>query len=257
MEERRNKYFDIDLFSEDNPKAVINLVSKKFAEAMKQVPQKLLNLSEKTLAEAIKPNEKTRRLRHTFWAEYSMVMQKNSPKMKMANVYAPVCGPDYFFKRISEDPNLVAWILLPPQEFEVVVTEAAEFGMERIRKEILQAPLYKDNGQFDTKTAALVVEVTKFLTLRAHGAVTQKTMNLNLNKNQEIPGSSENNLTDVTDIDARIRELEAGLKGKGSSYGSLVTIPEKVDSVIDIDLEVDEPKQLEKLVGKREDTSGD
>jgi len=217
-----------DLFDEGNPYSVINLLPPRFQNQFNRVNvRKMLNKSESEHRRFITHCGKLRsksitagdledpeqnpmvhefrdinRIRMQFWYEYTRSIN-SAEFMVMKQVYLGVCGYDKFDKYLDRD-EICAWILRKPVDYKVVVDEALDYGLGKLR-DILDFPLYVE--KFDkegnnigrepnVQIANLVMRVIDKLDLRRHGSPTQKilsnsktektTKNLNLDAKVDL-----------------------------------------------------------------------
>src|SRR5690242_2668032 len=92
----REKSYDVEIFSEEDSRSVINLLPdwvksqakihiKKYAHMFTKDEHELLSWLRKNNAT---PNPTDGRLRMKFWMEYDSVMEQNLKEINIRNVYA-------------------------------------------------------------------------------------------------------------------------------------------------------------------------
>lgn len=230
---------EVDLWDEENPRAVINLVADRFRNAMLQIPDFLRVMPEKDLERRVRPTATDGRLRLAFWQEYNRA-QDNMKNMNLANVFAGVCTKQYFFEWYLTNHERVAYMLTPPASYMKAAEEALTFGIERMR-ELLALDVngtdHKGRPKINTSLAKVQLEIVKMLELRVKGAVVQKTMNAHYvqdarNANKEGVRAIES--MNMDEVQARIAALEKqakkGSRGPGdvkAMEAELVTDPSK------------------------------
>lgn len=138
------------------------------------LPKEVLDLGPEVLEERAKPTLVIRRLRSKLWHEYERVLKENRTKISMTDVCKNICTRQYFYEYVVGEPVMLAWFIHPQTSFDQIAEEALDFGLERIRKEILTAPLYTDKGKFDTGIAAQILTAVKYLDARVKGSPLQR-----------------------------------------------------------------------------------
>jgi hypothetical protein len=156
----------------------------------------------------------TLRVRMAFWNEYERA-QGTREGFQLYNVIGALCSQGRFRKIMQSQPTLTAWLLTPPNSYNVRLLELSMLGEERM-KEILTAEAVKPDGKVDSRLAMVQVKLWEVLQDRIYGAVMQKTETKNLNLNAEItPGqqsSQEIAGMSLEEINARLNALQAKMK---------------------------------------------
>lgn len=201
------------IFWEDrNPKSVINMVSDRLQELMRQLPQSLLAMSEKEIRRKLEPGWTEEQLRIAFWDEYFITMDNNFKKMRIEAVYARVCTKEHFYDKIK-NPLTLAYICRPPQDYIYQMRSLLNIGLERFA-EILTLPL-ENNGRVNTRLIGEIVKIVSIVDNRVKGAVTQKIQidgtqkNLNMNVNYEAPKTHQDIAKELRDIELEIKQLQS------------------------------------------------
>jgi len=203
---------EIVFWEDRNPKSVINLVTERLQELMKQLPQALLAMSEKEIRKKLEPGWTEEQLRIAFWDEYFLTVDNNGKKMRLEAVYARVCAKDIFYDKIK-NPLTLAYICKPPQDYIYQMRSLLNVGLERFA-EILNLPV-KVNGRVDTKLIAEIIKIVTLVDNRVKGAVTQKIQidgtqkNLNMNVNYEAPKTHQDIAKELRDIELEIKQLQS------------------------------------------------
>ena len=201
------------IFWEDrNPKSVINLVSERLQELMRQLPQSLLAMSEKEIRRKLEPGWTEEQLRIAFWDEYFITIDNNAKKMRVEAVFARVCTKEHFYDKIK-NPLTLAYMCKPPQDYIYQMRSLLNIGLERFA-EILNLPL-EVNGRVDTRLITEIVKIVSIVDNRVKGAVTQKIQidgtqkNLNMNVNYEAPKTHQDIQKELQNIEKEIKQLQS------------------------------------------------
>lgn len=213
------------VLDEDNPYSLINLVPGEIRAAMDAIPVHYYGISEFELRRTAKPTAEVARLRVNFWDEYLRAVDQKR-KMEMVSVLkGGVCHPNYFYNVVLKEPKWVAYITIPPADYQLALREMLDLGLDRLR-EVLILPIVEkvpitvkeknaDTGkieyrtefiqQTNTKLISEIVKITNMLDLRVKGAILQKVQvenrNLNIHANADDPN--------VFLADATMNQLEA------------------------------------------------
>jgi hypothetical protein len=194
----------------DDERALIRLVPEAIREKMVMLSEDFRVMSETDIRKKLKPTPTDNQLRLSFWLEYNAVQESFLPKMVIANVLRGICSEDYFYGSYLQNPIRVAWLITPPVHYTVKMTEALEFGIERLR-EVLEYPLTDAKGKVNVALARLMSTIVQQLETRVHGAVAQKlqieqkTLTLKAGA-QDALGAIESRT--MLDIDKRLHYLE-------------------------------------------------
>lgn len=229
LELKHKELDEVDRFSLDNPRSIVNLVPDKvrsyILEAIKEYPY-FFNKPENLLfqelkAKSRKPDETDEMIRQKFWLEYDRVHAFGLKRMHMANVVVGVCAPDYFYGWYLKDPKRIAWMLCPPKNLMAGWNALFVQGYRRIAEILDVDPIYEDeNGykRLDHKLASLQFSIFQTVDARVHGSiiqrveqktkVEQKTVNFNVSesRSREILGAIEGNT--VEDLEKEVAILK-------------------------------------------------
>lgn len=165
-------------------------------------------------------------IRAAFWLEYNMVQTIQKPHIDPHKVYAGIVSRDYFFNVVLKSKEMMAWMLIPPQQYQAILNEAWTAAMDRMR-EILDAPLYDKKGHLSTQTANLIIKVFSLLDQRKHGSVVQKQVNVNLTGEQAKEAALAMTNNSMEALDKRLADLDKKMKKAGAP----VTDPTEVEAV--------------------------
>jgi hypothetical protein len=221
---------EIVFWEEQNPKCVINMVTDRLKELMRELPPELIATDERKLRKQLDPGWTIEQLRVAFWDEYFLTMDNDMEKMRIAAIYGRVCSREQFYEIIKQ-PLALAYILAPPTDYMYKMRAMLDMGLERFQ-EILKLPLENPNGSINTKLVAEMIKVVALIDNRVKGAVAQKihidqtSKNLNVNVSQpyEPPKSAREIQQELHDIENEIKQLSGSQQG-----ASLFEAPEIIE----------------------------
>lgn len=223
----------LDLWNDDNPRAVINLVSNKVAEACRNISPRWLQLQDNELRTHGKIQMTDDMLRQAFWAEYFDACDANRP-MRMAAVYGQIVSKQTFYEIYVDNPAKLAWILRPPKNYTYRMTSLLELGLTRL-EDILNMEITKK----DTRLIAEVVKIVALLDNRVKGAVTQKVKVETENKHAHVHVQAAEIPKTYNEIEREIKELDQEIKQLAASRKS------EIDEVLFGEGEVDSERVIE------------
>jgi len=226
---------ELSIKDEDNPESLISLVPPEFAEFIRLIPNELFLLSEKEYIDKYQPDEIEFRLKLKFWDEWQQsLLQKGT--MRLHAIYYGVCTKEFFYHRIVKNPTKLAWIIIPPVDYEVNLRELLHRGLSRLT-EIINLPIYTEtpimykgvrvkdeHGKYMVKkevSKGVLSEIRMIINIladRVHGAVVQRMQiqqqSLNMNVTAEVkadrlPTASQDMLEQ---LDSQIKLLEEKLQ---------------------------------------------
>lgn len=236
----------VDLFERTDEKSVLNLVSPQlqnaFLESSRAAPDYFgldeRDLHDKLRADGKLPSPTDNRLRLAFWLEYDRA-QEREEKMTIQNIYAGVCGRTYFYNRYLGNPAKVAWLLTPPTSYDLHLTEALSYGMDRLREMLAISPL-GPGGKVNVKLMELQTKIVAMLDVRKHGMATQKVEQKNMN----LHVSTTNEQVAKMAVTGTMEQLERRMKELERRERHILSLPEKKDhevvgmdpKVVDVDI---------------------
>jgi hypothetical protein len=207
---------DIVFWEEENPTSLINLVTERLRELMRQLPPSLLAMSERDIRKKLDPTWLHDQLRLAFWDEYFLTIDNNERKMRLAAIYSQCCSKEGFYNQI-ENPLFLAYLTKPPAGYMLKMRNLLDMAMERLR-EVLSLDLTNPNGTVNTKLIAEIVKIAALADNRVKGAVTQKiqidgtqkNLNVNINQNGYEPPKTHQDLEkELKDIEREILQIKA------------------------------------------------
>lgn len=227
----------ISLFNESNPQSLCNMVGpsvkEKLDEHQFEHPE-LFTQDERELMNRIRgmkgqkphgigPTEN--RIRVAFWLEYDRAITSPEPKINYGRVYSGVCSQEYFYMEIIRRPEKLAWMLCPPASYSIAMEEALQFGIEKLR-DLLDLPLYKKNGEPDTKVGELILKAVQMIDIRQKGAIIQRVQTMNLHKHEHQKTQASQPPESMAELDQRLNQLEQ--KSKASGLPAIEIIPSRL-----------------------------
>jgi len=197
----------------EQKKSVCNVVDGKTADCIAILPDEYLEMSEEELVIALAKENKRytlqdHRLRISFWTEYARSVASGE-RMKMANVYFGIVSHVRFYGKFLHDPARLAYMLMPPRNYEVMLGEALDYGwnairemMEELRKQFIETKEIKYFNAFK--------QTVETLDLRVHGPVPmrieQRNLNVNINKDDKPkPLSAQEIERELIEMRKRVR----------------------------------------------------
>jgi hypothetical protein len=223
----------LDFWDDDNPRSVINLVSRKIAESARNISPRYMQLADNELRKEARIGVTEDQLRQAFWAEYFHACDVNH-SMRIEAVYGQIVSKPTFYELYVNNPAKLAWILRPPKNYTYRMTSLLELGLARI-EDILHMDITKN----DTRLIAEVVKIVALLDNRVKGAVTQRvqvqTENKHLHAHVQappIPQTYNEIEKELQALDREIKQLAAGKKsrvdevlfGEGNEAGPVIEV---------------------------------
>lgn len=209
---------NLDLFDENYPRSLINIVTGPFAEKLRALPKELLlraehdwdifwkgqiakgQIAESTLLQL-------KRFRTAFWYEYERA-QSNVDTFKISRVYSMVGSRQYWEKEFSDDEVRLAYILCPVVDYTTAMREVLMIGLDQMRK-IISAPLFLKDGNLNQKSAEIVLKAIEKVHIFVHGMPVirheKKSLNMNVNQNVAPPKLEKT----VEEMEAELAALKA------------------------------------------------
>jgi len=202
------------LFDEDNPLSVGSIMPTNLKNRIKLVVHdnpELFLLDETGLYEALTkrdacPTATDNRLRLSFWGEYESACTTGR-HMNISNVCAGTISTSYFVQRYVTTPEKLAWLLMPPVKYDVLVTEALSHGLMRLR-EMLDMPIHETdkhgNIKISPKLLEMKLKIVAMLDMRMKGAFVERKINVNVQRSVK----EEVNRINMEELDAQLEKLE-------------------------------------------------
>lgn len=193
-------------FDKENPRALINLLPRDLQKHLLAIDEGDYGIREEEFERKYgRVDIFTNRVRIEFWREYEMAQQEFR-HMSLENIAFRCGSPTSHINKVLTTGSKLLWTLIPPSSYENFLDEALEFGLMRVRRDILDAPVYNADGNFDTKAADLLLKAVAFFDMRRNGGIVQKSVQIVKHQNELKTLTSGRT---IKDIEERIKELEA------------------------------------------------
>lgn len=187
----------------------IELLPEWFVEKLKKVDEKFVGLTEIELEDMLRPDAFVRRVRLAFWKEYEKAASKRR-WIEVSNIASMMNTPKVIIESTMKNLRWVPYLACAPSSYESFLDEALAYGLNRLRNEVLTAPIYKENGSFDARAADLILKTVAYFDVRKNGMPTQNIQNLNIHTSAKDMKDIQKMASDMslTEIQDKIRELE-------------------------------------------------
>lgn len=195
-------------------------LAKRIAKNTDLVDKTPAELMEIFKAENVKLTETIETLRDAFWLEYDRAVHSGR-KMLMENIYHDICL-ERTFRSIYTHPLKLAYIITPIIKYDARLNSLLRANSINILKEILDAPMYNDDGSINDKVARLKLSALKQLEDRTQGTPIQKSEIKQLSVNIDNGATAKS----VEDIQKRIAEIDAELNKKSIQEATTKSIIE-------------------------------
>lgn len=192
-----------DNLEEVMPTVLLKRLSKQSPDLVDKTPAELVEMFKKS---NIKLSETIETLRDSFWLEYDRAVQSGR-RMMMENIYYDICL-ERTFRDIYSHPLKLAYITSPIIKYDARLSSLLRINSISIIKEILEAPMYDENGKLDDKIAKLKLSAINSLQDRTLGTAIQKSEVKQMTVNIDSGSSARS----VEEIQKRIAEVEKELR---------------------------------------------
>lgn len=192
----------------DQKKSIARMLPDGVAASISLIPDEYLTLDANDLA-TLTPHKRfsmtDNKLRISFWREHSRAIAQ-SCNMNVSNVVRGVCSRQYFQKLLMDFAKL-AYIILPPDDYEVAMDEFTGYGLDKLREAFDEAidsfKATKDPKMYESirKTVEMLIVHTKGEPIRR---VENKNLNMNVDASKAVGASSAT----LEEIDAKLKALE-------------------------------------------------
>jgi len=178
------------------------------AGALDEMPEDIKILPLIELEDRLSLTPTLRRLKISLWDQYRRTVDQNAKYISPTAVCENICSLTFWKVYVVRVPEVLAWLFHPPTSFDIKAEEALDFGIDRLREEILTAPLYSTNpdgsrGAFNKDNASVVLNAIKFLDARVKGSplqrIEQKSLHLHKNADNMQKGITRDELNQELD----------------------------------------------------------
>lgn len=171
-EKEQNQIIKLSHLDPENARSLYNIAPDVVREALIQTPKEVLTLSEEELIEKLDPSYEMSLLRFKFFEEY-LSAQTHLRKMSLKNILSGTTTKQYLIQTLLISPEAVAFIVLPPKDYHLMISESMVLGYKKLR-EVLNMPLYDKQGKPNTAVANTILKTVQILENRVFGPQTQK-----------------------------------------------------------------------------------
>lgn len=197
----------------DYVKAVIAMFPEPLATNYTLLPDAVLQQSETTIKTLLSPSHQMEAIRSRLWMLIKDRTKKNDTSRIQLSELAHGIAPLKYVEMCFEKQYMVAWCGCPTMDYDTRIESLLDKSYKRLH-EILEAPLYDDEGKMDNKVANLIIQVAKMVDLRAKGGylerVEQKTLQVNATPEQASQMFGVEKQLSMEEIEQRIKLLESG-----------------------------------------------
>lgn len=211
-----------DIFGKDNPRSVYNLVTDRVRDGIDKLQEKfpdLLGLPEKSLRHSLQklnaqPDITDNQLRLKFWQAYEECQARGHKAMSIQNVCAGICDREWFHEKYLQNPMKLAWILCVPTNYVVVIDEALQYGIMRMRDILEMNVIDPVTGKVNNSLLQMQLKIVTMLDARKHGAVVQRSMQVVAHTSDKqvaaamVGNTTETSAVKMAKLNARIAQLE-------------------------------------------------
>lgn len=226
---------EMDVFTEDNPLSAVNLLPFAIGESVKARRKErpdLFGLSEEELKKKIGADKKKLSLvdnvlRLQFWLEYDSAILEQR-RMNATRIQGGCCTRDYFYNEFISNPWKVSWMVCPPVNYAVRVSEALHFATTRMR-EILELDPAKVPAKDRVQLMGLQLKIYQTLDVKVAGAPVQRIAHLHASVGEAQKGVLEMAGGKMELLEQQLKELEKKekyLKEKSMNPGGQVDVIE-------------------------------
>lgn len=129
-----------------NPHSLIHLIEgTSFANAAAEIPEELWRLKEEELRAKVKPTSTDYALRVALWNEFRISCATNE-KIPVKRIHAHICSYQHLWQNILGNPEKLAWLLQPLQEYEDLLKPLLVRVYENY-SEILDMDVHDEDGR--------------------------------------------------------------------------------------------------------------
>jgi len=224
---------EIEIHYDDKGLSLMKLIKNWLGttKAISEIPAELFELTERELMK--EPDDVHRRLKISFWNEFSAAQRQKSEYMTLQNVIHGVCSYSYWKNKVVTNPTLLAWLITPPAHQTLVWQELIQLGENKLRRalkiQLVEKRFWKDKtGEVHVEkraNVALIKEVRSIVEMlqnRLHGTVVQrqeiqsKSLHVNVNQNQkdvaqDKPMSADEQMGEIDKMLKRIEKVAAAM----------------------------------------------
>lgn len=176
------------------PRPIYDFLAGAARAAFENLSDEVKNMSEAELYQTGKITQTDWFLRKNFWKLYETALATGQAEVPTVGIYKGIMSNQNFHSRVLTNPYRVAWMLSKPIGSQEIMEEAALFGIQRLRAELLTMPI-------NFQTAGHFLKALEFVANRAWGPIIQKleAKHAHLNLNKPIQSGQPTNALDRLD----------------------------------------------------------
>lgn len=171
-----------------------------------KIDPKYMEMTETELEPIVNPDPVTNRIRMAFWNAYEYAEANYEDKVNLAQIAARVGIPMAVVQSHMKNEHKLVWILCPPSSYDSFLDEALDYGLRRLRNDILTMDIYDPSGSVDIKKADLLLKAIAFVDLRKHGGTVDRKLHIHASS-KDMKAITKQSM-DLHEIEKRIKELE-------------------------------------------------
>lgn len=212
----------ISVYDADHPNSVVNIIGVGlFGQCVAKLPDNIKEKSEEDFKDNPKITDTERALRIQFWQEFNRRIDRKSGTFCVANVWQGVCSDKHFFKSICATPEKLAFILLPPRNYDTDLRLVLDLASAK-RKEILGMDSYVTSRSGERtpndKLIALQIKLLEAIENRLFGTAIARSASVET----QVKADSEQGKTlikqlthdeaskEIRRLASRVEELKSG-----------------------------------------------
>lgn len=203
----------LSIFNTTDENSVFNMITEPLQEKLLCIPKVYLTWSEKALEKNADLDPRDHRLRIALWNAHNLAVERGHKTISVRQIINGICTHRYFYDQVATNHKKLAWIFFPPTDYTKFMQECLYQGMQKMR-EVLVEPIRDKKGNLNHKLIDQQIRIFEKVENRVKGVtpkalnINQKSVNLNVNKNQDLgPAPS---VDDLHSIEEEIRLLEGG-----------------------------------------------
>lgn len=191
--------------------SILDLLPEPLASAYPQLPNELTNQSEVTLKTLLNPNNQMEAIRTRIWILVkSRAASRDTARIDLSEIATGI-APISYVEMVLAQQYMVAWCGCPTIDYDTRVESLLNKAYDKLQR-ILDFPLTDANGEVNTKSANLVIQVAKMLDLRSKGSyierIEQKTFQVNTTATEARELFRKNADLSLDEIESKIKSLE-------------------------------------------------
>lgn len=226
-------------------RSIINLLPKKFREMALHIPAHYFEMGPDELEgiafeayRGSKADHIFKSLRLALWEAYDYAQANEKNHLNIKKVVEGTCTYQHFTRILENDPAKYAWILIPPQNYQVELKALYETGAKRMR-EILEIPI---DDKTNPKIMDTQMRIHQNIEMRIHGAIIQRVDERRLNVNVNAPATQQvteeankaASKMSMEEVERRIQELkEESLKLGAPGVMKVEMINKRTPTIMD------------------------